>query len=380
MPSYRDPNSAVVYQVTKVQTCSGQPLEVTTASGQYTYIAPATTAGDAFGRTALGLLGAPPPAAAATAIAAAIATIPARPHGRRQGPHVPHEAHRRRAPRHRLNRGPRLLLGIGRLRAGPGHRLLRAGVTLRPGGKRRAGGAGGHPADHLAPLAVDRLGRDLAGQGMDVAVTVGLDQHGVPRAEGPQRPGDGQGGSGGPAAAGGPLAQLPEALAELLAAAVAMGQQPQQALLLGVRPALQLKRHPEGASFAETEQGPHPPAQGPGGPGHHRDLQPQGQLPTGGMGTGGGPQGAQRGGAVVAGGGAAIGAGQVQHPAKLQGLQGRRHRGRKGGPHGRQVNDRGRHHPAAGHDVSTEHRQVVAGIGKEDAMQDLQARDRKSVV
>ena len=115
-----------------------------------------------------------------------------------------------------------------------------------------------------------------------------------------------------------------------------MGQQPQQALLLGVRPALQLKRHPEGASFAETEQGPHPPAQGPGGPGHHGDLQPQGQLPTGGMGAGGGPQGAQGGGAVVAGGGAAIGAGQVQHPAKLQGLQGRRHQ-RRGAAKGVEV-------------------------------------------
>lgn len=50
MSLYRDPVNHELYHVHKVQTCSGQPLEVTTASGQYTYIAPATTAGDAFGR------------------------------------------------------------------------------------------------------------------------------------------------------------------------------------------------------------------------------------------------------------------------------------------------------------------------------------------
>ena len=51
MPLYRDPlKPSNLYEVVKVQTCSGQPLEVTTASGQYTYIQPATTAGDAFGR------------------------------------------------------------------------------------------------------------------------------------------------------------------------------------------------------------------------------------------------------------------------------------------------------------------------------------------
>ena len=50
MSLYRDPANHELYHVHKVQTCSGQPLEVTTASGQYTYIAPATTAGDAFGR------------------------------------------------------------------------------------------------------------------------------------------------------------------------------------------------------------------------------------------------------------------------------------------------------------------------------------------
>lgn len=50
MPLYRDPNSHNLYEVIKVQTCSGQPLEVTTASGNTVYFQPATTAGDAFGR------------------------------------------------------------------------------------------------------------------------------------------------------------------------------------------------------------------------------------------------------------------------------------------------------------------------------------------
>ena len=50
MPVYRESGQANLYEVIKVQTCSGQPLEVTTSSGTYTYIQPATTAGDAFGR------------------------------------------------------------------------------------------------------------------------------------------------------------------------------------------------------------------------------------------------------------------------------------------------------------------------------------------
>lgn len=51
MPLYRDPlKPSNIYEVVKVQTCSGQPLEVTTASGNTVYIQPATTAGDAFGR------------------------------------------------------------------------------------------------------------------------------------------------------------------------------------------------------------------------------------------------------------------------------------------------------------------------------------------
>lgn len=51
MVLYRDPNwTSNLYEVVKVQTCSGQPLEVTTASGSAVYMQPATTAGDAFGR------------------------------------------------------------------------------------------------------------------------------------------------------------------------------------------------------------------------------------------------------------------------------------------------------------------------------------------
>jgi hypothetical protein len=50
MPLYRDPEDTQLYEVIKVQTCSGRPLEVTTSSGQSVYIQPATTAGDAFGR------------------------------------------------------------------------------------------------------------------------------------------------------------------------------------------------------------------------------------------------------------------------------------------------------------------------------------------
>lgn len=50
MPVYRESGATTLYEVVKVQTCSGQPLEVTTASGQTINIQPATTAGDAFGR------------------------------------------------------------------------------------------------------------------------------------------------------------------------------------------------------------------------------------------------------------------------------------------------------------------------------------------
>lgn len=50
MPLYRDPVDTQLYEVIKVQTCSGRPLEVTTTSGDTVYVQPATTAGDAFGR------------------------------------------------------------------------------------------------------------------------------------------------------------------------------------------------------------------------------------------------------------------------------------------------------------------------------------------
>jgi len=52
MPLYRDPlKSSNLYEVVKVQTCSGQPLEVTTSSGQtVSFTTAGTPAGDAFGR------------------------------------------------------------------------------------------------------------------------------------------------------------------------------------------------------------------------------------------------------------------------------------------------------------------------------------------
>lgn len=51
MTLYRDPlKPSNLYEVVKVQTCSGQPLEVTTASGNVAYIQAGGVAGDAFGR------------------------------------------------------------------------------------------------------------------------------------------------------------------------------------------------------------------------------------------------------------------------------------------------------------------------------------------
>jgi hypothetical protein len=52
MPTYRDPlKPSNSYPVIKVQTCSGQPLEVTTSSGQtVSFTTAGTPAGDAFGR------------------------------------------------------------------------------------------------------------------------------------------------------------------------------------------------------------------------------------------------------------------------------------------------------------------------------------------
>jgi hypothetical protein len=51
MPVYREAGEPLLYEVIKVQTCSGQPLEVTTTSGTSVYVQPAGMAGDAFGRT-----------------------------------------------------------------------------------------------------------------------------------------------------------------------------------------------------------------------------------------------------------------------------------------------------------------------------------------
>ena len=51
MPIYREAGEPLLYEVVKVQTCSGQPLEVTTVSGQaVSFTTAGTPAGDAFGR------------------------------------------------------------------------------------------------------------------------------------------------------------------------------------------------------------------------------------------------------------------------------------------------------------------------------------------
>lgn len=50
MTLYRDPVSHELFHTHKVQTCSGQPLEVTTTSGVVVYTQAAGVAGDAFGR------------------------------------------------------------------------------------------------------------------------------------------------------------------------------------------------------------------------------------------------------------------------------------------------------------------------------------------
>lgn len=51
MPIYREAGEPLLYEVVKVKTCSGHPLEVTTTSGATVYVQPAGMAGDAFGRT-----------------------------------------------------------------------------------------------------------------------------------------------------------------------------------------------------------------------------------------------------------------------------------------------------------------------------------------
>lgn len=50
MPIYKEAGGRIVYDVVKVQTCSGQPLEVRSSSGSTVYTQPAPMAGDAFGR------------------------------------------------------------------------------------------------------------------------------------------------------------------------------------------------------------------------------------------------------------------------------------------------------------------------------------------
>lgn len=50
MSLYRDPVNHELFHTHKVQTCSGQPLEVTTTSGVVVYTQAAGVAGDAFGR------------------------------------------------------------------------------------------------------------------------------------------------------------------------------------------------------------------------------------------------------------------------------------------------------------------------------------------
>jgi hypothetical protein len=50
MPLYKDPFKTNLYEVIKVQTCSGESLEVFTSSGNAVQVQPAGVAGDAFGR------------------------------------------------------------------------------------------------------------------------------------------------------------------------------------------------------------------------------------------------------------------------------------------------------------------------------------------
>ena len=50
MPVYREAGESPLYDVVKVKTCSGQPLEVTTTSGGVVYVQAGGVGGDAFGR------------------------------------------------------------------------------------------------------------------------------------------------------------------------------------------------------------------------------------------------------------------------------------------------------------------------------------------
>ncbi len=134
---------------------------------------------------------------------------------------------------------------------------------------------------------------------------------------------------GGTAAAVLPAPQAFEALHLLIPTAMAVGQQTELVFFQGQRAALHLHGRAEGAAITEIQQGPEAPAQTPGGPGHDPELKAQGQLPAGGVSPGRCPQRAQGGHPVVAGGGAPIGAGQVEHPAEAHGLQGQRQQRRR---------------------------------------------------
>jgi hypothetical protein len=50
MPVYREAGESPIYDVVKVKTCSGQPLEITTTTGEVVYIQAGGTSSDAFGR------------------------------------------------------------------------------------------------------------------------------------------------------------------------------------------------------------------------------------------------------------------------------------------------------------------------------------------
>jgi len=50
MPVYRESGESTLYDVVKVKTCSGQPLEIATTTGEVVYIQAGGTSSDAFGR------------------------------------------------------------------------------------------------------------------------------------------------------------------------------------------------------------------------------------------------------------------------------------------------------------------------------------------
>jgi len=58
---------------------------------------------------------------------------------------------------------------------------LRTRIALRPARQGDACAAAGQPPEHVTPLVIDRLRRDLAGDGVNEPVAMGFDQHDVPR-------------------------------------------------------------------------------------------------------------------------------------------------------------------------------------------------------